>query len=136
MNIAEALVDAAIAAVIETKPGVFAFDATRFAALRAALEANSSGPEFHAIVVEMCTLGVFLQKKPAHAPLAQALLTMLDQVAAPEAARLKGKQVAIATARVDAAGAKFSAFVGSGPQQLPDTGARVARLELPRTIRA
>ncbi len=136
MKIAEALVDAAIGAVIEVSPGVYRFDAARFAALRAALEANTGGAEFHGIVVELCTLGVFLRKKPEHAPLAQELLTMLDQVAAPVAARLKGKQVAVATARVDAVGAKFKSFMGRGAEPLPDSGRRVARIALPRMIPA
>jgi len=133
--LADQLVDAAIAAVVETSAGVYRFDAARFAALRAALEANSSGPEFHAIVVELCTLGVFLRKKAETQPLAQELLTMLDRVAAPEAARLKGRQVAVAAARVDAAGVKFTAFMGRVAEQLPDSGARLGRFQVATAIR-
>src|SRR5262245_37962134 len=135
MALADQLVDAAIAAVVETSAGVYRFDAARFAALRAALEANASGPAFHAIVVELCTFGVFLRKKPEHQALAQELLTMLDQVAAPEAARLKGKLMAVTTARVDAVSAKFSSFMGRVAEQLPDSGVRLGRLELRTAIR-
>lgn len=135
MRLAEELVEAAIAAVVETAPGTYRFDAARFAALRAALQANASGAAFHAIVHEMCVLGVFLQKKREHQALAHQLLSMLDEVAAPEAARLVGKQVAIATARVDAVGMKFSTFMGRAAEQLPDSGARLDRIQLTKSIR-
>ena len=125
MDSAEQLGQFALNSLGRTPDGAVRLNPGALGQLRERLTQLEAGATRQDAIAKVALVGAYLHKKLQAAETAWELLTMLDEVAKPEAASLHVAQLTNHGKRLAGVGEKFTRFLGKEADQLPDDGSRL-----------